>query len=200
MLPDLIRRGRVPEVGITASKATITLRIAAAGRTPAECETAMAPTLATIRQCLGTLVFGEEDDELQDTVVRLLDEHGKTLATSEVGTAGLLAEWLAGADGSARAFRGGLVLPSSSEPAEEMAAHCRRQFAADFGLAVGPFPAETSADPSPRVTVALVSDAGSQRRQVPLGIHPDLLRIYVAKQALNLVRLGAEFRGETNDP
>ena len=112
MLPDLIRRGRVPSVGITASKATITLRIAAAGRTPEECEAAMAPTLATIRQCLGTLVFGEEDDELQDAVVRLLDERGKTLATAEVGTAGLLAEWLAGAEGSADVFRGGLVLPS----------------------------------------------------------------------------------------
>ena len=36
MLPDMIRRGRQPTVGITASKSTITLRIAAEGDTEAE--------------------------------------------------------------------------------------------------------------------------------------------------------------------
>ena len=126
---------------------------------------------------------------MEDAVVRLLHKRGKTLATAEVGTAGLLAEWLAGAEGSADVFRGGLVLPQSPEPAEELAARCRQQFAADFGLAVGPFPAETSADPSPRAALSLVSEAGVGRKNIPLGIHPDLLRIFVAKHALNLVRL-----------
>ena len=95
MLPDLIRRGRRPTVGITASKATITLRIAADGATEEECLAAIAPVEATIRECLGTLVFGEGDDELQHAVVRLLRQRGKTFATAECGTAGLMAAWLA---------------------------------------------------------------------------------------------------------
>ena len=57
----------------------------------------MEPTAATIRECLGSLVFGEEDDELEDAVVRLLAERGRTLATVEWGTRGLLANVLGNA-------------------------------------------------------------------------------------------------------
>ena len=74
MLPDLIRRGRQPAVGITVHAATITLRITAEGRTAEECYAAMQPTADTIHECLGNLVFGEEDDELEDVVVQLLAE------------------------------------------------------------------------------------------------------------------------------
>lgn len=91
MLPDLIRRGRVPSVGITVSDATITLRITATGDTPDACQTAIAPTLTTIHECLGTLVYGEDEDELADVVLRLLVERGESLATVEWGHAGLAA-------------------------------------------------------------------------------------------------------------
>ena len=154
MLPDLIRRGRRPAVGITASKATISLRIAADGDTEEECYAAMQPTVDTIRQCLGTLVFGEEDDQLQDAVIRLLRQQGRMLATTECATAGLLAEWLASAEAAADAYRGGVVL---TRPADESvgvtAARCREQFGTDFALAVGPFP--------PGISEALVSLTGS---------------------------------------
>jgi nicotinamide-nucleotide amidase len=50
MLPDLIRRGREPRVGITVSRATITLRITAAGPTPDVCQQLIEPTEATIRR------------------------------------------------------------------------------------------------------------------------------------------------------
>ena len=108
MLPDLIRRGRRPTVGITASKATIMLRIAADGATEEECLAAIEPTVATIRQCLGTLVFGEERRRIAACRRAALREHGKTLATAECGTAGLVAAWLAGVDPMANVFRGGL--------------------------------------------------------------------------------------------
>jgi nicotinamide-nucleotide amidase len=192
MLPDLIRRGRRPTVGITASKATITLRIAADGATEEECCAAMAPTVATIRQCLGTLVFGEEDEELQHVVVRLLGDRGLTLATAECGTAGLVAEWLGGVNDARRAYRGGLVLMESAEPAEAMAARCREQFSADFGLAVGPFPpreARGEGGAPQTIALALASAAGVESKNVPTAIHPALSRIYVAKAALNVARL-----------
>jgi nicotinamide-nucleotide amidase len=165
MLPDLIRRGRRPLVGINASKATIILRIAADGQTEEECYAAMEATVATIRQCLGTLVFGEEDDQLQDAVVRLLRENKKTLATAEWGPAGLVAEWLAGVDGSADAYRGGLVLTGSTESVEAMAVACREQFGADYGLAIGPIPASVSA----AAPAAIRKGSGDENLPSPIG-------------------------------
>src|SRR5262245_61807010 len=77
MRPDTIRRKREPLVGITVHGATITLRITASGPSEAECLKSMEPTEAEIRQILGVLVFGEEDDELEHAVVRLLNERGR---------------------------------------------------------------------------------------------------------------------------
>ncbi len=37
----------------------------------------MEPTIATIHECLGNLVFGEGDDELEHAVVRLLTARKK---------------------------------------------------------------------------------------------------------------------------
>ncbi len=202
MLPDLVRRGRRPTVGITASKTTIILRIAADGETEEECFALMEPVVATIRQCLGTLVFGEEDAELQHVVVRLLRERKKTLATAESATAGLVAQWLAGVDGSADAYRGGMVLTEVCESIEAMAIHCREQFGTDYGLAVGymlPSPDQPSVgarrgaggegSESQSVSLALASSDGVQQKTIPCGIHPALTRIYVVKLALNFIRL-----------
>jgi nicotinamide-nucleotide amidase len=186
MLPDLIRRGRRPTVGITASKATITLRIGAEGASEEECRAAIAPVEATIRQCLGTLVFGEEDDELQHVVLRLLRERGKTLATAESGAAGLVAAWLSGADAAGEVFRGGAVLPQLTESAEAAAANCRSQFAADFGLALG-IGGEGGAPATFRV--ALASADGVQSKEFPNISHPALTHIFPAKHALNFLRL-----------
>jgi len=217
MLPDLIRRGRQPTVGITAGRSTITLRIVAEGATEAECLAAMEPTVATIRQCLGPLVFGEEDDELQHAVVRLLRQHGKTLAVAECATGGLVAEWVGQAvpdmacekaalvgqtvpDESSEktahgqappdlrnVFRGGMVVVDSSEPVEAMAAGCREQFGADLGLAVGPILSSPAS--GGEVLLALASAEGVQRKTVPARSHPSLQRLYLAKHALNFVRL-----------
>jgi nicotinamide-nucleotide amidase len=204
MLPDMIRRGRQPTVGITASKATITLRIAAEGATESECLSAMEPTVATIRQCLGTLIFGEEDDELQHAVLRLLRERGKTLATSECATTGLVAEWLASVEDSGDVYRGGLVAAGKTPSGDDdgggsiarMAVDCRTHFAADLALAVGPMLPSGSkeqvgdvGDVIPTVTFALASASGVEQKVIPCGIHPALRQIYLAKWALNFVRL-----------
>jgi nicotinamide-nucleotide amidase len=210
MLPDLVRRGREPTVGITASKATITLRVTATGTSAGECERAMAPTLDTIRKCLGSLVFGEDGDELQHAVARLLRERGLTLATAEWGTTGLVAQWLAGLRKSSEFYRGGLVQaagpqsPPDSEtapganPTEEdgrrmvkqLAVAIRQQFDADLGLAAGNFPPWSGAENSPpQLVMALALADGVELGVSPYAAHPEILSQLSAKRALDFVRL-----------
>jgi len=211
MLPDLIRRGRKPSVGINASKTTIILRVTAQGATEEECYAAMEPTIATIRRSLGRLVFGQDDDELQDAVVRLLRRQDRTLATAEWGTAGLVAEWLDSLPEAEGYYLGGVVaagskalagvlgvepgllarhLPAGSEVARAMAVACRERFASDYALAVGRFPEfdPEGAEPNP-VFFALATPGGTEVKQSPFAGHPAWLKTFCAKRALNIVRL-----------
>lgn len=210
MLPDLIRRGRRPSVGITVSAATITLRITSDGATADECAAAMEPTAAVIRECLGSLVFGEEDDELEDAIVRLLEQTDKTLSTVEYGTAGSLAECLSRAAGAGPNYLGGRVIrstamlarclgesvdlmtqygPASRKVAEALAAACRQQSGADYALAVGPFPPEAAGDSQIPYYFSLATPQKVTVKASSLIGHRSIWIPRAAKSALNLLRL-----------
>jgi nicotinamide-nucleotide amidase len=211
MLPDLVRRGREPRVGINASQTTIILRVTAVAASEEACYAQMAPTLATIRACLGDLIFGEDDDELQDAVVRLLHQRRKTLATAEWGTRGLVAQWLDGAEQADGRFLGGVVAcgptavtnlldvdkellahhdPTDAEVVRAMAVGCRRRLGSDYALAVGRFPALDPQAPAPSpLHVALATPAGVELTPFPYAGHPATLRVFCAKRALNVARL-----------
>lgn len=213
MLPDLIRRGREPSVGITVSGATITLRITASGTTDEDCFRAMQPTVDTIHQCLHNLVFGEEDDELQHAVLRLLARQPATLATVECGTHGLLAQWLGEVPGHEPYYVGGVVVneshaaarrllepegqyadvpPRQPQWAQRAAEVCRQRLGADYALAVGAFPPTEealAAQPPLQVHFALASASGVRCQSVTYTGHPSILVTRAAKQALDLVRL-----------
>jgi nicotinamide-nucleotide amidase len=210
MLPDLIRRGREPQVGITVSGATITLRITAAGHNANECRRAMQTTIDTIHQCLGTIVFGEEEEELEHAICRLLRQRGQTLATVEWGTGGLISHWFGELAEPCPHYLGGLTINDASDllrtadlPADLLPAHgphsaqlvaalaerCRLRHGADLALAVGPFP---KVDPQARpesVHFSVASAEGAVTASAPFAGHPSILKVRAAKQALNLLRL-----------
>lgn len=202
MLPDLIRRGREPRVGITASDATITLRITATGKDQQACQTAMEPTVATIYESLGTLVFGEEDDELQHAVLRPLQQQGLTLSVAEWATAGLVTDWLQTASGDSGIFSSGIIIADRKElpdlPADTedhsvqtaivMAEIIRQRAKSDIGLGIGAFPPITDSTEA-QVCVALAFPKQTRKLRFPCAAHPAIVRSRTAKQALNALRL-----------
>jgi len=208
-LPDVVRRGRVPTVGITASNATITLRVSAAAESVQACQELMQPTVETIYKCLGTLIYGEEDDELQDVIVRRLKETGKSLATIEWGTGGLVSNWLNEADPQGEAYVGGIVVRGrdalqrraaigdeisdddfQSQAAIAMANSCHQDFQADFSLAVGPFPVpQLNPAAADKLHLAIVGSQGLLTKSVDFGGHPAIVRPRAGKHALDFLRM-----------
>jgi nicotinamide-nucleotide amidase len=204
MLPDMIRRGRKPTVGITASNATISLRIDAEGSTEEECHRLIEPTVQTIRECLGDLIFGEGDEELQLAVVKLLKEKSQTLAVVECGTGGLVTQWLSDAGGSNDRFLGGMVYPNlvalrrniplapnnfdEKDQIKKFVHDTRRMINVDWLLFMGDF-SDRDQSESMRVHLTIGNDEAFKMHTLTQGIHPALQKIYVAKQALNMARL-----------
>ena len=196
MLPDMIRRKREPLVGITVSGATITLRVTASGPNEAACLREIRPTVAQIRETLGSLVFGEEDNELEHAVVRFLTERGQTLAVVEMGTDGLASHWLTEADGGG-VFRGGVVASDGAmlrsllgistdevtihdRSAETAAQAVREKSGAEIGLSV------LATD---SLHVAISTTHGMRAKSFPLLANPDIVKSWSAKQALDRLRL-----------
>jgi nicotinamide-nucleotide amidase len=154
-LLDLTRRGHVPEVGITVHDAVISLRILARAPSLAEAQAQIVPVEQTIRERLGNLVFGADDEDLQGAVAALLESKRQSLATAEGVTAGMVAQQLGSVPGISAWFRGGIIaydnrlkvellgVPQSlidslgaisAEVAEAMAVGCRTRLRTDLAV------------------------------------------------------------------
>ena len=189
LLPDLIRRGREPRVGITVHQATISLRITASGTTAHECEAAIADTVDQIYAAVGELVFGEGEEELQDVVIRDLKARGETLVTVESSTSGLLAFWLGEVDKDRAAYHSGNILPLADlvAPAqiEQAAQEARAKAGTTFALCLGTLPAT---DDAVSYHMALATADGVTTLSSGLGGHPEIWGPHMAKQGLGLLR------------
>jgi nicotinamide-nucleotide amidase len=198
MLPDLVRRGRDPLVGITAHEATITLRIAARGRTEHECRQKIADTEQVIRACLGELVFGVEDEEIEDSAAASLAAGGLSLASSEIGTVGLVASlWATAEARRGGVYRGGQVYPTTVAAADaaDLARRCRSDFNADIGLGVGPKRAGNEGREVIDFAVATENRVTAFEHVVAGG--PTLAATRAAKAAVDVVRRHAAVLART---
>jgi len=198
MLPGLTSREHVPKVGITATQATITLRIVGEAETEAECDQLIEPTAKLVYETLGNRIFGEDEDTLPSVVCRIVNAQGKKLAVVEAGTRGLLAESLGSVEEAAVCFLGGVVVPSRHPIApDKMIELGRKMFEADYLLLIGAYPqGQPARTRSDETFVAVVNAKDSnlqtsilQMRNYPFAGHPGIIDDLYVKRVLDLFRL-----------
>jgi nicotinamide-nucleotide amidase len=178
-LQPLVRRGL--EIGYCARPGAVDVRLVAGGATA---EKLVGEAEVVVQRILGENIFGRDDEEIEQVVVKLLAQQKKTLALAESCTGGLIASRITDVPGASEVFLGGVVGYAnaakekflgvrsktlkqhgavSGAVAQEMALGVREKFGSDFALAVtgiaGPG-GGTAEKPVGTVFIALASAAG----------------------------------------
>ena len=161
---------------------------------------------AELRALLGTLVFGADEETMEDAVAGLLDAHGLCLALAESVTGGLVGSRLTNVAGSSGFFKGSIVAYDSDvkhsllgvpegpvvteEAARAMAQGARRVLRADVGLAVTGVagPAEQDGQPVGTVIFGLALDDNVEAVRVQLPGDRDRVRQFAAISLLDFLR------------
>jgi nicotinamide-nucleotide amidase len=169
---------------------------------------------AEVRALLGELVFGADEETMEDAVGHLLRTRSLTLGLAESVTGGLVASRLTSAVGASDWFRGSIVsyasevkfdllgVPEgpvvSADAAAAMAEGARKALGADIGLAVTGVagPAEQDGQPVGTVFFGIASDAGTESAQVQLPGDRDRVRQFAAISLLDLLRRRLLERGD----
>jgi nicotinamide-nucleotide amidase len=194
-----------------ASAGEVRVRLTAVGATREEALAEIAPVEAKIREELGEIVYGVDDETLEAAVGRLLGARNGTLATAESLTGGLLGGRVTAVAGSSAYYLGGVVAyateakaallgvdrdllatqgPVSEPAAAAMAEGARRAFGADLGLATTGVAGPTEQDGRPVGTLCLgVADAaGTATATMRAPGDRAQVRAWAATVALDLLR------------
>jgi nicotinamide-nucleotide amidase len=161
---------------------------------------------ALINEKLGDIIFGVDDESMEDAIAKRLLHRGATLAVGESVTGGLIASRLVGVAGASRWFRGGVVSYASEvkfdllgvprgpvvsgEAAKAMALGVRRVLGADIGLSVTGVAGPEEQDGQPAGTVFVGIVIGEEAHEVALRLPGDRPRVraYSAISALDALR------------
>ncbi len=153
-IKDLMK-GKNPSVGTLASIGDIRIRITAKGQNPEEASRLIGEMEKKIRERLGPLIYGVDDETLQGNIVKELERLHLTLSVVETFTGGLISQRLSSTHSPS--FVQGVILPSgasqgqflnlSSQQLDSLredpkrftdllAQRAQREFKTDIGLAM----------------------------------------------------------------
>lgn len=119
-LGDLMARDRSPLVGTTVANGYVSVRIRSEHDDAQQAEAMLSDTLDQVQAKVGPLAFGVDNATLQEAVIRLLIDQGKTAATAESCTGGMIAAMLTDVPGSSAAVQGGWVTYANTMKAEQL--------------------------------------------------------------------------------
>jgi len=220
-LKDIAASGDV-SLGFRTSFPDNYLRPLARAATAKQAEAALDRICDAIRQRLGPLVYGEDEQTLEAVVGQLLAQRGMTIAVAESCTGGLIAKRITDNPGSSAYFAGGVVAYSNAAKSEllgvsaavleehgavsdpvvrAMAEGVRERFGVDIGVATtgisGPDGGTTS-KPVGLVHIALAREAATYAESFVFRMDRARHRLLTSQVALDWVRrtlLGVELVG-----
>jgi nicotinamide-nucleotide amidase len=208
-LSSLVKRGL--EVGYCARPGAVDVRLAAGGATA---EKLVREGGAVVQSILGENIFGFDDDEIENVVVRLLAEKKQTLALAESCTGGCLAQRVTDVPGASVVFPGGVVAYANSAKEKfhgvraetlakhgavseavacEMALGAREKFGADFALATTGIAGPGGGTPEKPVGTVFIAAASASDVEVKKFLNVwerAVFKQVTATQALEMLRQG----------
>ena len=166
-----------PTVGLAAHTGIVDVRIAAKAKSEAEANAMIAEVETQVRERLGNVVFGADEDKLEEVTLDLIAKRGWTLASLESGLGGILA----------RKIPHTASLPDLS-PAALMEALRTTQAnsEADIALGVSVYPEDHSAE------MAMITPRGEKTHHITYGGPPRSLPYWAMNLALNWLRMALE--------
>jgi nicotinamide-nucleotide amidase len=197
------------EVGYCARVGQVDVRLTARG---AGAEKIVRAGETVVQKILDANIYGFDDDEIEQIVVRLLTEKKKTLALAESCTGGGIANRVTNVPGASAVFLGGVVSYAndakekflgvraetlaahgavSEAVAREMAEGAREKFGADFALAVTGIAGPTGGTPEKPVGTVFISLAGARKTVVERKLNSyerEAFKQLTAQQALEMLR------------
>jgi nicotinamide-nucleotide amidase len=204
---DELERPDTPTLAFLASGwEGLKVRLTAKGASRDECIAQLAQWEGVVRERIGEIVFGVDDETMESVVLDLCRTRGLTLATAESVTGGLVAARLTEVPGSSDVFRGAIVSYAtdvkqtllgvgdgpvvSERAAREMAHGVRRRLAADVGLALTGVagPAEQDGQPVGTLFFAMVGPDFDDVVHARLGGLRDQMRQFSVITALDGLR------------
>jgi len=213
LLGNAMERGRNPLVNCTVTSGIITLHIVASAKNETKALAMADGQEKTLRSALGELIYGTDDQSLEQIVGEALARQEKTLAAAESCTGGLLAKLLTDTPGASRYFTRGWITYSneaktaelgvpadlieehgavSRQVAEAMARCARRKAGTDFAIGItgiaGPGGA-TEQKPAGLVYISVDSDQGCDTERCLFSYDRRFVRLRSAQTALNMLRL-----------
>lgn len=169
-----------PTVGMAAHTGIVDIRIAAKAGTEDEADRMIAGIEGQLRERLGDLVYGADEDTLEEAALGAALERGWTLVAVEAGLDGALKRRLAASQAGNLLAVESLELDNGKLP--EFLLATKENFKANVALGIAVFPLERAAE------LALFTPDGIKERRLTFGGHPGLLSRWSVNLGLNWLR------------
>jgi molybdenum cofactor synthesis domain-containing protein len=171
---------RNPTVGLAAHTGVVDVRIAAKAKTEREADAMIAEVEAQVRERLGGVVFGADDDRLESVTLEAVARRGLRLAAIESGLDGLLA----------RKIPNTASIPNlTPDSLMDALRATRAESKVDIALGVSVYMEERAAE------MAMITPKGEKTHRITYGGPPKSLPRWSMNLALNWLRTTMEEMG-----